>query len=479
MKHLGVLFAALALAPSTTLAQATATATPVAQDAIPQRLADYMKARRELGHFNGTVLVVQNGRTLISQGVGWANFEHRVPASATTRYAVASITKQFTAAAILQLRDQGKLGLDDPLCRYVAPCPASWAPVRIRHLLNHSSGVLDYEEPRGLGDPKYIAFVTLPDHVETAIKEAEAAPLEFAPGSKFHYSNTGYILLSRIVAKVSGQTYADYVEGHLLRPAGMTDSMIFRRQVIPNMARGYRLTKLSLRGIARGQDLSDPTLVEPIVLGDFSGDHGDANLITTAPDLAKWAQALMGGKIVSQRSLREMTTPVFDGYGFGLDMDERFGTRRISHSGGLAGFISWLEIYPDKNTTVVTLSNFDNTLLDEVSRDLAAIALGQPYTVPKRHPIIELPAATTAQWVGDYALPGGKATVQPNANGFLEIQSPRGKMGPLLPISATQFYLSRVGQELVEGMVAFRAAPGRKTEMRITYRDTVLRGERQ
>ena len=448
------------------------------QGEVSQRLAQYMEARRSLGHFNGSVLIVQNGRPLFSMAVGWAEFEHRVPTSMSTRYAVASITKQFTAAAVLQLRDKSRLSLDDSVCDHLSPCPAAWRAIRIRHLLNHTSGILDYEEPRGLGEPAYIAFVTQPDHVEQAIQQAFATPLEFVPGTKFHYSNTGYIVLSRIISRVSGEPYPEYVEKNLLRPAGMSDSLIFRRQVIPNMARGYRMTKLSLMEIAIGQDFEDPTLLEPHVLGDLSGDHGDANLITTAPDLAKWTTALFSGKILSAQSLREMTSAGLDGYGLGVQTGERFGTRRISHAGGLAGFVSWLDYYPEKDTIVVTSSNLEGALIDEVGRDLAAIALGQPYDIPRSQPIIKLPPAQLTNWIGNYAMPDGIASIQSNGR-FLVLHSPNGEQGPLLPLSATRFYLPRLGPQFIEAMVEFELLPSRKPLMRLSHNATVVSGSKR
>jgi CubicO group peptidase (beta-lactamase class C family) len=473
--------ALLLLAPSPLQAQAGAARAPAAastaEQSVEQRLASYMKARRDLGHFNGTVFVAHRGRTLISEGAGWAVFEHAVPATSATRYAVASITKQFTAAAILQLRDRGLLGVDDPLCKHLDPCPEAWRRITIRHLLNHSSGVLDYEEPRGLGDPDYISFVTRPDHLERAVKEAAAAPLEFAPGSKFHYSNTGYILLSKVISKVSGQPFTDYVEEHVLRPAGMAESTIFRRGIIPQLARGYRMRRLSLRLIAEGQDLKDPTLVEPHVLGDFSGEHGDANLITTAPDLARWASALASGKIIGARSLQEMTSPALENYGYGVVIRERFGTRHISHSGGLAGFISLLDSYPEKDLAVVVLSNLEGTRLDAVARDLAAIALGEPYGLPTRHAIIDLPSAELQKWVGEYAGAGGTIAVTLK-EGRLEVRVPDGSTGPLLPEATGRFYLPRLGDDWVDGSVSFsRAAGRRKPGIRLSYRDRVLSGE--
>jgi CubicO group peptidase (beta-lactamase class C family) len=282
-----------------------------------------------------------------------------VPNRTDTRFAVASITKQFTAAANLQLRDAGKLALTDSICRFVDPCPEAWKPVTLKGLLNHTAGVPDYEEPLELGSADYTAFIGRPDNIDIILKEAATKPLDFEPGSKWHYSNTGYILLSRVIAKVSGQTYERYVEDHVLTPAGMRFSSIDDGVVTPGSAQGYAAVReLPLETLLSGVSFENLPINERSP-GALAGDHGDASLWTTAEDLARWVQALEGGRIVSAASLAEMKEPGQFGYGYGLEVAKVANDRlRIRHTGGDIGFDSVVLWYPNPGVTLVVLSNY-------------------------------------------------------------------------------------------------------------------------
>ena len=444
-----------------------------AAQSLSEKFDQYIEARSKLGHFNGTVLVAKDGKILVNRGVGWADFEHRVPAAPATRYAVASLTKQFTAAAILQLRDAGKLKLGDSICDYLDPCPAAWRPATIQTLLNHTSGVVDYEEPRGLGSPAYIAFVTQPGHISTIIAEAAAKPLEFTPGTKWHYSNTGYILLSKVVAKASGRSFQDYVEANVLGRAGMRNSMLFRNHLIPNVASGYEIRDLNLTKVAQGVNLTDPVAIAPRVMGDFSGEHGDANLITNSEDMFKWISALGDGRVIGAASLAEMTTAGRASYGYGVEVSEQFGTKFITHTGGLPGFSSRLSWYPAERLTVVVLSNVEGVRFSKVASDLAAIALGKPYDIPRARRIASVPVARLARWAGNYSVPGGVATVALK-DGALHYKSPEGREFMLMPESESDFYVPAT-----EGSLRFtRGQNGRRARLTLQYQDVEISGVR-
>ena len=218
------LMAVTAVASVFVAAGASARAAP--PNTVAARMSEYLSAREALGQFNGVALAMKDGKVVFQHAYGFADVEQGVRNRLDTRFSAASITKQFTAAAVLQLRDAGKLALSDPICRFVDPCPEAWRPVTLKHLLNHTGGVPDYEEALGLGSAEYAAFIGRPDNIDRILKEAAAKPLDFAPGTKWRYSNTGYILLAGVIAKTSGETYEHYVEEHLLKPAGMTSSSI-------------------------------------------------------------------------------------------------------------------------------------------------------------------------------------------------------------------------------------------------------------
>ncbi|MDO1560046.1 serine hydrolase domain-containing protein [Brevundimonas sp. 2R-24] len=419
----------------------------VASAAATEPYADYMQARLALGHFNGSVGVYQNGEPLFEGGYGWSDLEFTTEAQADTRYAVASITKQFTAVAVLQLQEAGRLRLGDSICLHLTPCPEGWRPITIQHLLQHESGLVDYEEPRGLGSPDYLAFVVKPDHIDRIVSEAAEAPLEFTPGTRFHYSNTGYVVLSRMIEQVSGETFDAYMRGHVLEPAGMTQSSIIGSAVASRLAHGYELAGQNLRRYAEGRDIRSGADIRPAVMGRFSGAHGDANLVSTVGDLARWTRALKSGRLISAQSLEMMLTPGRAQYGLGVEVSVVEGRRRVTHTGGLPGYAARLTWYPDEDLTIAVLSNLTGSQFSRVSNDLEAITRGQPYTQPRAYRIVDLPQETLGLLAGAYAMPNGEASITLTENG-LEYRAPGGARALLMPLGPTSFYVPLVEGEM-------------------------------
>lgn len=440
-----------------------------------KRFETYIRARAALGHFNGTVIVARNDKIIFQRGIGFADFEQRSRATPATRYAVASLTKQFTAAAVLQLRDAGRLSLNDSICKWLEPCPAAWRPARIENLLNHTAGVADYEEPRELGSAAYIALVSQPDNLISIVRESAAKPLEFEPGKKWHYSNTGYVLLAKIVTKASGEPYAQYVERHLLIPAGMNQSLMYKPFVMRNLAHGYELRNQSLKQVAEGVTLTNSEALRPAIMGDFSGEHGDAGLISTAGDLVRWIRALHSGLILKRSSVAEMTRAGRAGYGYGVEVAERFKTKLISHTGGLPGFASRLDWYPEKGLMVAVLSNVGGVRFSAVASDLAAIALGEPYAIPVRHHLMDQPEDVLRRWVGDYRMSDGISSVTVDPKGLLMYKSPAGMTALLMPESSKIFYVP-----LIEGRLEFEAGVDAAADrLTLRYGGRTLLGRRQ
>lgn len=424
-----------ALVAAVCLSSTVAAAAPTRLD---RKIDEYVQARVDLGQFNGVVLVIKDGRTVFQKAYGWANVELQVPNRMDTRFAVASITKQFTAAAILQLRDAGKLDLSDSVCAYVAPCPDAWQPVSLKHLLNHTGGVPDYEEPLELFSADYTSFISHPDNIQRILTEARAKPLDFPPGSKFHYSNTGYILLSQVVAKVSGETYERYVEAHLLAAADMSLSSIDDGLYIPGSAQGYHSREVPLKAALAGMAFAELPL-QPRDPGDLSGDHGDASLWTTAGDLAKWVKALEGGQIVSAASLAEMKDGGEHGYGYGLESIEASGRRRIRHTGGVNGFSTLVQWYPDHGVTIVILSNYIGSRISPTVGAITSMIFGTPYDLPRPQLIVDNdPEGWPALW-GDYVFDGSPAKVKWDGE-MLLLEVPGRFTAGLLPKSDGSFY---------------------------------------
>jgi CubicO group peptidase (beta-lactamase class C family) len=452
-----------------------------AQSAVSQNITPaldkYMQSRADLGQFSGSILVARNGKILLEKGYGYASFELGVPNTVDTRFRAASITKQFTAMAILQLRDAGRLRLDDSLCRFIDDCPDAWKPVTLLQIIHHESGIPDYEEALGLGTERYAAFFDSAASTQRIIKDARTKPLDFPPGSKFNYSNTGYILLAAVIEKVSGESYASYIEAHLLEPAGMTHSFISNSTSF-------------VRGAAYGYTGREDTPLDSLVAGmpflkgsaklvantDMSGSHGDGALITTVGDLMKWNQALAGTKIISQKSIPEFFKPSFpaedtvkeEGYAFGWIISTQFDQPYDYHTGLLPGFASRIERYPESGLFIIAMANYDAVRLSRITRDLAAAAMGKPYDVPRSHRIVQIDSASMKKLVGQYRLAAGSVANVSIGPKYVLLEVPGRFTAGLLPESATTFYAP-----FFEGTVKFTEdANGNVTALTMHYNGT-------
>jgi D-alanyl-D-alanine carboxypeptidase len=296
------------------------------------------------------ILIVDHGRVIVDRNIGVADLATKRPVDAHTRFEIGSVTKQFTAAAILQLAERGKLALSDPLGKWV-PEYRPGRRVTLEQLLWQVSGIPDYTDAgaywkliRKRGNRAvFVKNLDLRD--ELALIAGK--PLEFRPGSSWAYSNTNYALLGAVVARASGVSWKTYVRGHLLVRAGMADSG-FVREPLP----GGELA--TCYGVSRRTG-------GPIAVGPPPGE-GDGGVVSTAHDLARWNAALFAGRIVSRRSLARMTAPGphpqgTTGYGYGLQVDVYDGVRRISHGGVSLGCTSTDAIYPSLAQEVIVLTN--------------------------------------------------------------------------------------------------------------------------
>ncbi len=307
--------------------------------------------------FSGTVLVAKNGIPVFRKAFGLANREWDIPNTPDTKFRIGSNTKQFTATAILQLAEAGKLSIDDPVSKYYSGAPITWNAITIRHLLTHTSGIPSYT-----AIPKFFSGDARLDRTpEEIIKLTQDKPLEFEPGSKFSYDNSGYIILGYIVEKASGEHYADYVQHHIFDPLGMKSTGYdVSETIIPKRASGYDWNKTKF--------INTPYL-------SMSEPYSAGSLYSTVDDMLNWDQALYATKPLNQSSLQEMFTDHGHGYGFGWFIDNQFGHPHIWHSGGINGFVSKFDRYPSDKLTVVVFSNESNAPVNRIANGLAAIYL--------------------------------------------------------------------------------------------------------
>lgn len=322
----------------------------------------------QAGVFSGAVLVAANGKPVLRRGVGLADRELAVAATPEMKFRIGSITKQFTATAILQLQEAGKLSIDDPISKYYREAPPAWSGITLRHLLTHTSGIPSYTGLPGFFD----RAARLPHTPEELIKLTRDKPLEFEPGSRFAYDNSGYILLGYVVEKVSGQSYADYLKDHVFGPLHMTGSGYdSSATIIPGRVPGYQFGPDGLRN-APFLDMSVP----------FSA----GSLYSTVDDLLAWDQALYAARPLKPDSLKAMFTDYGHHYGFGFLIDQKWGQDRIWHNGGVNGFTASFQRYPKARVTAVALANQGTPATDKLAADLAGLCLGAkvyPQQVPE------------------------------------------------------------------------------------------------
>ena len=343
---------------------ATATQSPQVPDTVERLMAAALRDRALAGAVLG---IARDGKIQLIKGYGLADIENRVPMTDSSVLRVGSVTKQFTAAAILRLADQGKLSVDDPLSKYVPDFPRA-GEVKLRHLLSHTSGIASYTNPKYAAKARDAARrdFTLPQLIQFIVT---LDPLyEFEPGTAWFYSNSAYILLGHIIEKVSGKSYRDFLQSEFFGPLGLAHTSVDQSgEIVPNRAHGYTPSKASPSGFLNPQFMSLTV----------AGPAGAVR--STASDMLHWQLALFGSRVLSPASLTLMMTPTLlnDGrptskgrmppiwgsptaeYGFGLFIDRLDGRRTIGHGGAIPGFNTWMETFPDEGLTIVILSNTD------------------------------------------------------------------------------------------------------------------------
>jgi CubicO group peptidase (beta-lactamase class C family) len=376
----------------------------------------------------------------------------------------------FTAMAALKLRDQGRLGLGDPISRFIERCPDSWRGITVEHLMRHTSGIPDYEARLELGSEKYMAFMSRPGATGEILEQARKDTLEFAPGSKFSYSNTGYIVLSYVIERAAGVPFADFVRRTLLDPAGMKDSGVLGTGRVPRgLAAGYTHGDLGWEKTLAGVPLTDGHLQRVPAL-PLTPPHGDAWLYSTLDDLHRWSVLMDGSTLVSKEEAAEVFTAGAGGYGFGWFVDQGFGRRRHRHNGFLPGYATDFIRFPDDSLTIVLFSNLDRARMSRIARDLSAIVLGQPYDMPVRGRLSARPdAAQAARLEGAYLLAQGDTLRVRNEPDYLTAQVRGRYTAGLIPLSAVEFYMP-----LTDGRVTFTLegdAPAATVNLRYSGED--------
>ena len=362
-------------------------------DDTSQSVDEYIRAEMRREHMPGLALgVYRNGHIVKVQGYGFANLELNVPVKPETIFQSGSVGKQFTATAVMMMVEQNKIRLEDSILKYLPDGPPQWAPVEIRNLLSHTSGIAEYtsEERSRRGGAFDLRQDNTEDELYAKIKQL---PMDFKPGEKWVYTNTNYVLLGIILHRVTGQFYGDFLHDHIFQPLGMNSTRIISEaDIIPNRASGYELRK----GEIKNQEWVSPTY----------NTTADGALYFNVLDLAKWDEALSGEKLLKRSSLDAMWKvfplnngkPNPDNYGFAWGINEVRGHRLIEHGGSWQGFATHIARYADDHLTVVVLTNLDSAHSRPARIAHRVAALYQPELTPAKLPALEdaNPTATSA-----------------------------------------------------------------------------------
>src|SRR5437016_8414524 len=323
-------------------------ATPA--ERVSGKVDEFVAAELRVQRVPGATLgVMLNGKIVQASGYGMANVELGVAAKPESLFQTGSVGKQFTATAVMMLVEEGSVGLEDKISKSFANSPAAWKDITVRHLLTHTSGIPDYTSEKAGGAINLRADYT----EEELVQKIAALPLDFQPGEKWSYSNSGYLLLGALIHNLTGEFYGDFLQQRIFRPLEMTSTRIISEaDIVPNRSAGYRL----VNGELKNQEWVSPSL----------NTTADGALYTNVLDLAKWDAALYTEKLLRSSSFSQMWAPVRLNsgktypYGFGWSIAEVNGHRLLEHGGSWQGFTMHISRYVDDRLTIVVMTNLDS-----------------------------------------------------------------------------------------------------------------------
>jgi CubicO group peptidase (beta-lactamase class C family) len=371
-----------------------------------------------------SVMVSQGFEPIYEKQKGYSNLELNVEANETTKFRIGSVTKQFTAIAILQLMEQGKIVLSDPIQNYLPDFPEKEHTIKVEHLLSHTSGLAEITEQE-------IFFTNLMkngSHPDSLVKHFKNLPLNFEPGSQFSYCNSGYHLLGLIVERVSGVPYNEYIAKNLLQVAEMENTLADdNAMLIENRANGYE---------ELFQNIQNATYI------DMSIPFSAGNLLSNPIDLNKWYKALFDFKLVSEKTLKlahskfQLNDGTFTHAGFGWFVDSLQGENLIYHEGGINGFLSSVWYVPAKQDLTVILSNCSCMPTVNTAKTISAIVIGKTLPAKQR---IELAKETLEKYTGTYLMDGEEWSISLKEKD-LYFQFSNGNGHAIYPISKNEFF---------------------------------------
>jgi len=432
------LFLAFLGAVTTMAVAANPQAAVKGQSGVPPlstRIERSAKFYRDRYGFMGVVAVERDHRLVYEAGYGYANMASHTAFDRDTRFPIGSLSKQFTAAAILLLQQEGKLRTSDSIERYYQNAPAAWNGITLKNLLTQTSGIADIDFGLIHGNNLH--------RPEELLNEIVSKPVTFAPGSKFEYANSNYMLLGLVVERVSGEPYCKFLRDRIFGPLELKQTGCnWNTHSVEHRAYGYA-----------------PSPDGPVAFEDedLSALAGAGSLYSSADDLIRWTDALFEHKLLSKASLAEMTAPFLNGYAYGLDIGGERAELDISHNGVVDGFFACLDYIPATRTTVVVLSNLvkqgnlstPGTLA--LDTELVRLGIYDDPILPSEGREAQVPADVLRSYAGHYRSDGDQPTdmIMTFKAGRLFMQNLGGTPAPMNAESATRFYLPNQEAEAV------------------------------
>ena len=400
------------------------------QWACADAVDDYLGRVARQQDFPGLAVgVIRNGKLLKARGYGVASLEHNVSVTPATVFDLASLTKPFVSEAVLLLFQEGKLALDDSLSKHVPEVPAAWSAVTVRHLLTHTSGIPDYLNELGRNFPH-------PTSAGEFLKAIAGEALAFKPGERWSYSNSGYVLLGMVVAKVAGEPYDEFLARRVFRPLGMDDTRLDSVDaVVLNRATGY---------VSSHEGLRNGTFLKHLMM-----NHGDRGLISSVLDLVKWDGSMDGNQFLTEETRRLMWTPVrlngggTFGYGLGWFIGETDGRPLVRHPGGSPGTATVFTRFPADGLTVILLANRGQAALHG-----ADLGVARHYIPALRREVVPVVAGDLSAATGYFSIFGGQILRVTAGADFLEIDG-AGFGGRFVPLATNRFAAEGPDQELL------------------------------
>jgi CubicO group peptidase (beta-lactamase class C family) len=429
---------------------------------LRSEIDQYMTATAKVHHFMGSVLVARGDHVILAKGYGMADLKDHTPNTANTRFRIGSVTKQFTAMAIMQLQAEGKLNIKDPVCRYVPKCPADWRPIKLANLLDHTSGI-----------PNYTDFPEFEKKAEDSITPTQLVdlfknkPLDFKTGTKFSYSNSNYALLGYIIERLSGEHYGKFLQQHVFGPLRMTAS-------------GYGITQPNSKIYAKGYTPWVAGRHRPAAFWNGSMLYSAGALYSTVGDLYTWDRALAAGKLLPASLQKKLFTPrvhvdaqmqktTGDSiYGYGWFISKVYGHLKYSHEGGVSGFTSMNSWYPKQHVYIVLLDNVQTGNVFKIDHDLDAIVFGHKYEVPHVAKAIHLPAKALNKFVGRYRLKPKVIMAITRKGDQLETQLTGQPALKVYPASRNTFFID---PKIVDGTIKFVLNSKGKVTMAVIHQN--------